>query len=266
MNTSYPEEKVPIVWKRANTALIPKEKLEREINKQLSPISLTSAASKLAEDFIVEIYIAPADLSIIDPAQFGGLPRSSATHALISMVHKWSQATGGTGNVVRSVLFNYRKEFDLIDYHILARKVIQLSVPSFVKRLIIDFLSNKFKRVKLSNDCYSEWGGVPSGVPQGTKLGSWFFILMINDIRTPKSDCLKYIDETTISDVLHTGNTSMIQNSVDIVHHWSTTSKLQLHDSKCKELRGFFHKVFLSQSFSRHSFKVGIFIYSKALL
>jgi hypothetical protein len=105
----------------------------REINKHLRPISLTSAVSKLAEDFIVEKYVSPPVLSMADPAQFGGIPRSSATHALISMVHKWSEATDGTGNVVRTVLFDYRKAFDLVDHLILARKVIQLSVPSFVR-------------------------------------------------------------------------------------------------------------------------------------
>ncbi len=98
------------------------------------------------------------------------------------MVHKWSDATDGTGNVVRTVIFDYRKAFDLIDHIILARNIIQLSVPSFVKKWILDFLSNRLQRVKLSNDCFSEWGGVPSGVPQGTKLGAWLIILTINDL------------------------------------------------------------------------------------
>lgn len=42
---------------------------------------------------MVEEYVAPDALSIADPAQFGGIPRSSATYALISMVQKWLQAT-----------------------------------------------------------------------------------------------------------------------------------------------------------------------------
>jgi hypothetical protein len=102
----------------------------REINKHLRPVFLTSAVSKLAEDFIVEKYVAPAVLSIADPAQFGGISHSSATRVLISMTHKWSEAIDETGNVVRTVLFDYRKAFDLVDRLILARKVIQLSVPS----------------------------------------------------------------------------------------------------------------------------------------
>ena len=49
--------------------------------------------SKLAEEFIVQEYVAPAILSIIYPVQFGGIPRSSSTFALISMVNCWEKAT-----------------------------------------------------------------------------------------------------------------------------------------------------------------------------
>ena len=103
----------------------------------------------------VDKYIAPAVLSSIDPFQFGGIPRSSATKALISMVRVWTQATDGTGNAVRVVLFYYKKAFDLIDHKILATKIIQLPMPTFIKRWVIDFLMNRQQRVKLARDCMS---------------------------------------------------------------------------------------------------------------
>jgi hypothetical protein len=89
------------------------------ITKHIRPISLTPSLSKLAEDFIVRYYIGPAVLEIIDPNQYGAIPKSSTTHALISMIHTWASATDGTGAAVRMVLLDYGKAFDLIDHRIL---------------------------------------------------------------------------------------------------------------------------------------------------
>ena len=116
LNSSYKQKRLPSCWKQANITPIPKEKPVKDISKQLRPTSLTPVLSKLAEEFVVEKYIAPAVLSSINPFQFGGIPRSSATKALIYMVHAWTQATDGTGNAVRVVLFYYKKVFDLISH------------------------------------------------------------------------------------------------------------------------------------------------------
>ena len=166
LNASYKEQKLPRARKQADITSIPKEKPVSNISKHLRPISLTPALSKLAEDFVVEKHIAPAVLKIIDPYQFGGIPRSSATHALISMVHSWAEATDGTGSALRVYLFDYRKAFDLINHRILA-KVSLLSMPLFIKRWVIDFLMKRQQRVKLAKECLSEWANIPSGVPQG---------------------------------------------------------------------------------------------------
>ena len=94
----------------------------KDVNKHLRPTSLTPLLSKVAEEFVVAEYLWPSILKKIRDNQFGAMPASSTTYALISMVHSWTKHTDGTGSTVRVVLFDYRKAFDLIDYTLLARK------------------------------------------------------------------------------------------------------------------------------------------------
>ena len=127
---------------------IPEQKPIKDVNKHLRPISLTSVLSKVAEEFVVAEHLRPSILKKIGDNQFGAIPESSKTHALISMVHYWTKHTDGTGSTVRVVLFDYRKAFDLIDHVLLVRKLLALDMPVGVSFWIIDFLTDCTQRVK----------------------------------------------------------------------------------------------------------------------
>ena len=102
---------------------------------------------------------------------------------------------------------------------------------------IIDFLTDRFQKIKLVNNCYSEWGMVPSEVPQGTKLGPWLFNLMINDLDIENHGIWKYVDDTTTSEIVHKDAASNVQNIANKVMSWSSENRGQLNPDKCKELR-----------------------------
>ena len=65
---------------------------------------------------------------------------------------------------------------------------------------------------------------VRSGVPQGTKLGPWLYILMINDLTTIRTKPWKFVDDTTLSEVVHKGKPSSIQKPVDEVQEWTRSN------------------------------------------
>ena len=63
-------------------------------------------------------FLKPAVLEKIDQTQFGTVPNSCTTHALISMLHTWLKNTDGNGSTTRVMLFDFRKAFDLIDQYL----------------------------------------------------------------------------------------------------------------------------------------------------
>ena len=105
LNSSFAEQKLPRSWRDADVSLLMKVKPVIIITKHIRPISLSSALSKLAEEFVVSKYIGPAVLELIDPYQFGAIPKSST----LQLSFQW--CTLGrkppTGQVLRCVLCSW---------------------------------------------------------------------------------------------------------------------------------------------------------------
>ena len=94
---------------------------------------------------------------------------------------------------------------------------------------MVEFLTNRKQRVKLANDCYSEWGHTLTGVPQGTKLGPWLLLLMINDLIFATASKWKYVDDTSVAEIVKKGDCSTIQSDAELAQNWSRENKLELN-------------------------------------
>ena len=166
----------------------------------------------------------------IDDKQFGGGIGTSTTDALVEMIHHWCEATDRYGTYVRIVLLDFAKAFDLINHEKLLVKLQANDVPLWMA----SFLLNRTQQVKIGKNV-SSVGYPKGGVPQGTVSGPRHFVMFINDLTTT-APIYKYVDDSTIFEVCKEGDTSQIQESVDMVDIWTSQNDMRLNSEKCKEM------------------------------
>ena len=119
---------MPKILNCANVTPLVKVNNIEDTGKDLRPISLTPKSSKIAEQFVVQEKVKPAVLRRVRPDQFGCIPGSSTTHALVRMFYNWTRALDGTWDCVRTFVLDYRKAFDLIDYSPLMANLLQYDI------------------------------------------------------------------------------------------------------------------------------------------
>ena len=176
MNTSFHEGRLPLSWKEADIVPVPKQRPIQDVNKHLRPIPLTPMLSKTAEDYVVYDFMMPTVLKKLDKKQYGTIPKSCSTRALVSMIHNWHVRSDGNAFAIRVV--DFRKVFDVIDHNILANKLSDYDISNHILNWITEFLLDRRQRIRLAQDCFSKWRYIPAGVPQRTKLGPWLFLIM----------------------------------------------------------------------------------------
>ncbi|CAB4023186.1 Hypothetical predicted protein [Paramuricea clavata] len=91
------------------------------------------------------------------------------------------------------------------------------------------------QRVKLKT-CKSDWKEIKAGVPQGTKLGPLFFLIMVNDLSS-ELPLYKYVDDCAISEVVRVCEPDLpkLQQELDNVTQWSSANNMKLNVKKTKD-------------------------------
>ena len=147
---------------------------------------------------------------------------------LISLLHEWLPSTDNSNSAVGIVLLDYKKAFDFVDHTLLIAKLFSLGTKLSIFNWIINFLWDRTQRVQLNSDCFSDRTEVPMGGPQGTKLGPWLFLVMINDVTISRllSSMWKFADDTTISNVFSNPDACSLQECVQHIGEWSKTNLL----------------------------------------
>ena len=231
-NSSIKEGIVPSIWKKANVVAIPKIKPPKSIEQDLRPISLTPTISRIFES-IVGKWMLDAIGDKFDKKQFGAIKGRSTSHALVDIMHKWHKAMDER-NAIRVVFIDYAKAFDHVDHLTVIKKLAVLGVTPIILRWIHSFLMDRQQRVKVGNG-FSDWASPNGGMPQGTYLGPYVFLAMINDLKSPL-ELHKFVDDCTLSEIIQKSGASIMQQAIDSVDSWSSLNHMIISTKKTKEM------------------------------
>lgn len=153
------------------------------------------------------------------------MPKRNTTSNLIEMTEFLHKQRGN--NVQTDVVyFDYSKAFDKIDHHLLASKLVSLSMPLLPFLTVMNFITNRTYQLKVNNGPSGERFTSHSSVPQGSHCGPLLFATMCHDtascIDNSDLNVLLYADDTKFYKVIKSmEDEERLQQAIDKLTRWT---------------------------------------------
>ena len=220
---------VPKSFKTAQIIMINKPDKPVEQVTSYRPISLLSAISKLFEKLLLK-RLKP--LINIPDFQFGFRNKHSTidqVHRVVTEIEKAFEAK----KYCVAVFLDVSQAFDKVWHEGLIYKMSKL-LPGNFCQLLESYLTDREFRV-MHEGAFSGFYQIKAGVPQGSVLGPFLYLLYTADIPTTDETFMgTFADDTTM---MATGDTQVeatqkLQHAVDKVSQWNTDWKIKLNEIK----------------------------------
>lgn len=136
-------------------------------------------------------------------------------------------------------LLDIEKAFDTVWHNGLLHKLIKSDISISLVKLIQSYLKNRKFSVHVGDSAKSAPRSVPAGVPQGSILGPYLFLLYVNEMPVQTRTSLACFADDTAS---YTSSEEMdlivdrLQLSLDRLHEYFTKWKLKLNEAKTEAI------------------------------
>lgn len=184
----------PDRWKTGKVIAIKKPGKDATIPSSYRPISLLPSLAKLFEKIINTRLIKFSYNKLIDE-QFGFRQAHSTAQQLARVAENVAH-NQNKGRSTGMFLLDIEKAFDTVWHKGLLHKLIANEIPLPLVKLIDSYLSNRNFNVHIGRESSSS-RSMPAGVPQGSILGPYLFIMYLNDIpKQTRTSLACFADDT----------------------------------------------------------------------
>lgn len=205
------------------------------------PISVLPTFSKIFEKLIlIQLQSHFNTNNLLDNKQFGFTKGRSTTDASVELIshifHAWEESRDALG-----IFCDLSKAFDCVHHETLIRKLHHYGIRGAALDLLTSYLYDRIQRVDV-NGKRSPGSVVTMGVPQGSILGPFLFLIYINDLPQLVRDdheIVLFADDTSLLFKLkrRQNNFDDVNNAISKVVEWFNVNNLLLNGKKTKCIR-----------------------------
>ena len=146
------------------------------------PISLLPLINKIFESLLYSrLYDFFQEHKLISDNQFGYLRNRSTSQAVLKLIDHALPAINKK-NYSLVTMVDLSKAFDCVSHRMLVAKLERYGVRGDALSLLSSYLQSRKQCVRVTNKLSTEFVDVDGGVPQGSVLGPFFYIVYANDL------------------------------------------------------------------------------------
>lgn len=214
------------------------KKGDKSLPQNYRPISIVPIFSKLFESLIYRQMVSFFENNnLLTNSQFGFREGRSTTRAVLEVVESTLTAFENRESTTL-VLCDLTKAFDCVPFEILLEKLRYYGLNCHSIQILSSYLTNRQQYVTIKGK-QSTSKLISKGVPQGSVLGPFLFIVMINDLpKNLRVDSVIFADDSTLlaSDSDLERLESNIQVAINSAYNWFSCNKLLCNQEKTQQI------------------------------